>query len=57
MDAVYTKLDYIERNYDDDAQIKQILNGSAPALEGIEPNKRAIDDVRTFLGAQTMRAR
>ncbi len=56
VDAVYTKLDYIDCNYDDDAQIRQVLNGAAPALEGIEPNKRAIDDVRTFLGAQAMRA-
>ena len=56
VDAVYTKLGYIDRNYDDDAQIRQILNGAAPTLEGIEPNKRAIDDVRTFLGAQAMRA-
>ena len=56
VDAVYTKLSYIDRNYDDDAQIRQILNGAAPALEGIEPNKRAIDDMRTFLGAQAMRA-
>ena len=56
VDAVYTKLDYIDRNYDDDAQIRQVLNGAAPTLEGIEPNKRAIDDVRTFLGAQAMRA-
>ncbi len=56
VDAVYTKLGYIDRNYDDDAQIRQILNGAAPALEGIEPNRRAIDDVRAFLGAQAMRA-
>ena len=56
VDAVYTKLDYIDCNYDDDAQIRQVLNGAAPALEGIEPNKRAIDDMRTFLGAQAMRA-
>lgn len=56
VDAIYTKLGYIDRNYDDDAQIRQILNGAAPAIEGIEPNKRAIDDVRTYLNAQAMRA-
>ena len=42
VDAVYTKLDYIDRNYDDDAQIRQVLNGAAPTLEGIEPNKLSL---------------
>lgn len=56
VDATYQKLGYIDKNYADDAQIKQILAGAAPTLEGIRPNARAIEDMRRFLDVQNARA-
>lgn len=47
--SVYPKLSYITENYDTDAQIAQILNGTAPALEGMETNVQAIEEMRAYL--------
>lgn len=49
----YPYLDHIDKNYDSDTQIQQILNGTERALPGQQPNVRAIEDVKHAL---TLRA-
>lgn len=47
--SVYPKLSCITENYENDAQITQILTGKAPALEGMETNTLAIEEMRSYL--------
>lgn len=47
--SVYTKLSLIDKNYDDDAQIKQILTAYTPAAEGFEPNAAALENMASYL--------
>ncbi|WP_144744499.1 BREX system P-loop protein BrxC [Enorma burkinafasonensis] len=54
VDVTYPKLSYIDRNYDNDADIKQILNGTM-ALEGQQPNARAIEELERKLSIDASR--
>ncbi len=48
--SIYQKLAYIEKNYDSDADIRQILNGTAPlGFDGAVPNSRAVEEVSIYL--------
>ena len=48
----YSKLSLIDKNYDDDVQIKQILTAYTPAMNGQEPNAGAIEAVMRLLEAR-----
>ena len=43
--AVYSKLNYIDKTYDDDAQIKRILSGTSTSTGSYHPNTRALEEV------------
>ena len=47
--AVYTKLDYIDRTYDTDEQIKRILSGASCTAGTQQPNLRAAEEVKRQL--------
>ena len=55
VDGTYPKLSYIDTFYHTDAEIRAILDGRARALEGQQPNARAIDEVDAYLGLQSGR--
>ena len=56
VDVVYPKLTYIDKNYNDDAEIKRILNGAEQALPGQQPNARAIEELeRKLKGVEAQR--
>lgn len=57
VETTYQKLSYIDKNYDNDAEIKQILNGAAQTLPGQQPNARAIEEVDRKLKADSARHR
>lgn len=57
VDVTYPNLSHIDKNYDNDAEIKQLLNGTAVALEGQQPNTRAIEDVERKLSIEASRHR
>ncbi len=49
--TVYSKLGYIDTAYANDADLRQILTGTAAIeAEGLTPNKRACDEVNKQLG-------
>lgn len=52
VNSVYPNLGQIDKNYDNDAELKAILAGTARSLDGIEPNKQAIEEVRRYLDVQ-----
>ena len=53
--GTYPKLSYVDTFYHTDAEIRAILNGDARALEGQQPNARAIEEVDAYLGLQSSR--
>ena len=57
IESVYTKLGYIRKNYDSDAELLQILNGSKQmTLAGTEsPNAEAIKELLQYLEIQKER--
>ena len=55
VDVVYPKLTYIDKNYNDDAEIKRILNGAEQALPGQQPNARAIEELERKLKVEAQR--
>ena len=55
VDVTYPKLSCIDKNYDNDAEIRQILNGTAVALEGQQPNTRAIEELERKLKVEASR--
>ena len=57
VESVYTKLSYVRKNYDSDADIMQILNGDKQmTLEGTEsPNAEAVKELFQYLEIQKMR--
>ena len=57
VESVYTKLGYIKKNYDSDADILQILSGSQQmAFEGTEsPNAEAVKELYQYLEIQKMK--
>lgn len=50
--VTYSKLPLIDKNYDSDMQIKQILTAYTPAMNGQEPNAGAIEAVMRLLEAR-----
>lgn len=54
--STYNKLNFIEHNYADDAELISILNGTKVSVPGVENNKRALEDVKRFLQANHKRA-
>lgn len=50
--VTYNKLSLIDKNYDSDVQIKQILTAYTPAMNGQEPNAGAIEAVMRLLEAR-----
>ena len=53
VDSVYPKLNFIEKNYHADAELRAILNGATRTLdEGQAPNKKAVDAVQGYLDIQ-----
>ena len=57
VESVYTKLGYIKKNYDSDADILQILSGSQQmAFAGTEsPNAEAVKELYQYLEIQKMK--
>lgn len=58
IESVYTKLDYIRKNYDSDAELIEILSGSQKqmSLSGIEaPNADAVKELTEYLVRQKER--
>lgn len=55
VDGTYPKLSYIDTFYHSDAEIRAILDGRARALEGQQPNARAIEEVDAYLDLQSKR--
>ncbi len=58
IESVYTKLDYIRKNYDSDAELIEILSGSQKqmSLGGIEaPNADAVKELTEYLVRQKER--
>lgn len=58
IESVYTKLDYIRKNYDSDAELIEILSGSQKqmSLSGIEaPNSDAVKELTEYLVRQKER--
>ena len=55
VEGTYPKLSYIDTFYHSDAEIRAILNGEARAIEGQQPNERAISEVDAYLGLQSKR--
>ena len=57
VESVYTKLGYIRKNYDSDADILQILNGDKQmTFEGAEsPNAEAVKELFRYLEIQKMK--
>lgn len=58
IESVYTKLDYIRKNYDSDAELLEILSGSQKqmSLGGIEaPNADAVKELTEYLVRQKER--
>ena len=57
VESVYTKLSYVRKNYDSDADILQILNGDKQIiLEGAEsPNAEAVRELYKYLETQKMK--
>ncbi len=43
--TVYSKLSYIDKNYDDDSQLKRILGGLDTSQGAYHPNTRALEEV------------
>ena len=54
VEHTYTKLDYIDENFDSDQDIAAVLKGTKAVLEGFEPNKLACDDVLDYLDLRSM---
>lgn len=52
VESIYSKLDFIDTNYHSDAEILEILRGQRPALEGLQPNERAVEAMKRFLENQ-----
>lgn len=52
VESIYSKLDFIDTNYHSDAEILEILRGQCPALEGLQPNERAVEAMKRFLENQ-----
>ena len=53
---VYTKIDLVDKNYDDDSQLLAILNDTQTSLGSIStPNRGAMDEVETYLNMMTGR--
>lgn len=50
--SIYPKLDCIDTNYHTDAEILEILRGQRQALEGTQPNERAITEMQRYLENQ-----
>ena len=50
--SVYRNLDYIDTNFESDADIRKVLEGRFQGLEGIAPNQRAVEDLSVFLTSQ-----
>lgn len=50
--VTYSKLPLIDKNYDSDMQVKQILTAYTPAMNGQEPNAGAIEAVMRLLEAR-----
>ena len=50
--SIYPKLDCIDTNYHTDAEILEILRGQRQALEGTQPNERAIAEMQRYLENQ-----
>ena len=56
IESVYTKLSFIDKNYDNDADIVRILNGEEqPAISGAEPNSEAAKELYQYLEIQKMK--
>ena len=57
VESVYTKLGYVRKNYDSDADILQILNGDKQmTIEGTEsPNAEAVKELFQYLEIQKMK--
>jgi hypothetical protein len=55
VECVYTKLDYVTTNYDSDADLLKILNGTAPSQLPEFDNHDAIREVESFLEIQDSR--
>lgn len=51
---VYPNLSYIDTNYDNDADIRKVLDGQEQGIDGIAPNARAIEDLSVFLCNQAL---
>lgn len=54
VESVYPKLSCIDVNYHTDAEILEILRGQRRALEGTQPNERAIAEMRRYLENQSL---
>ena len=50
--VIYSKLDFIDKNYHTSAELVEILRGQRQALEGQQPNARAIDAMERYLETQ-----
>ena len=57
IESVYTKLDYVHKNYDSDADIVQILKGDSQlSIDGTEsPNAEAVKELFQYLEIQKMK--
>lgn len=55
VENVYTKLNYIDHNVRDDAEVLAIARGAAQSFDGLEANKRALEDVSQYLEVQHQR--
>ena len=54
VECVYTKLDYVTTNYESDADIIKILNGSAQSQLPELDNHEAVQEIENYLEAQNM---
>ena len=52
VDRAYPKLSYIDVNYKADAEVTEILRGARVALDGQQPNARAIEAMDAYLENQ-----
>lgn len=54
VESVYPKLSYIDVNYHTDAEVLEVLRGQRQALEGTQPNERAVAEMRRYLENQNL---